>query len=167
MASTMPALLSPAHIALVDSGISAIVASRDAQLRPSLMRAVGTHISADGQQVSVFLRPSQAGQLLADLAAGGPIAAVFSDPPSNHTLQLKAAGARIRAARPGDQALLRRYLVAMQHCVGQVGYGPAYVAAMLAAPPQDLVAVEFTPESAFDQTPGPRAGTALTPHATP
>ena len=45
MASTMPALLSPAHIALVDSGISAIVASRDAQLRPSLMRAVGTHIS--------------------------------------------------------------------------------------------------------------------------
>ena len=145
MASTMPALLSPAHIAQVDSGISAIVASRDAQLRPSLMRAVGTHISADGQQVSVFLRPSQAGQLLADLAAGGPIAVVFSDPPSNHTLQLKAAGARIRAARPGDQALLRRYLVAMQHCVGQVGYGPAYVAAMLAAPPQDLVAVEFSP----------------------
>ncbi len=103
MASTMPALLSPAHIALVDSGISAIVASRDAQLRPSLMRAVGTHISADGQQVSVFLRPSQAGQLLADLAAGGPIAVVFSDPPSNNTLQLKAAGARMRAARPATR----------------------------------------------------------------
>jgi len=167
MATAMPTLLSPAHIALVDSGISAIVASRDAQLRPSLMRAVGTHISPDGQQVSVFLRPSQAGQLLADIAAGGPIAVMFSDPPSNHTLQLKATGARIRPAEPGDQAVLRRYLVAMQHCVGQVGYGPDYVAAMLAAPAQDLVAVEFTPEAAFDQTPGPRAGTPLAPHTRP
>ncbi len=42
--------------------------------------------------------------------------------------------------------------------VGQVGYGPQYVAAMLAAPLQDVVAVSFTPTSAFDQTPGPRAG---------
>lgn len=159
----MPALLSPAHIALVDGGISAIVASRDARLRPSLMRAVGTQISPDGTRITVYLRPSQSRQLLADLAAGGPIAVVFSDPPSNHTLQLKAGGARIRPAEPGDQAVLRRYLVAMQHCVGQVGYGPDYVAAMLSAPPQDLVAVEFTPEAAFEQTPGPRAGTPLPP----
>ena len=36
-----------------------------------------------------------------------------------------------------------------------------YVAAMFAAPPHDLVAVEFTPETAFDQTPGPRAGAPL------
>ena len=45
--------------------------------------------------------------------------------------------------------------------VGQVGYGPQYVAAMLAAPLQDVVAVSFTPTSAFDQTPGPRAGAQL------
>lgn len=163
----MPALLSPAHIALVDAGVSAIVASRDAQLRPSLMRALASQISPDGRQVTVYLRPSQSRQLLADIAAGGPIAVVFSDPPSNRTLQLKASGAHIRPTEPGDQAVLRRYLVAMQHCVGQVGYGPDYVAAMLSAPPQDLLAVEFTPEAAFEQTPGPRAGTPLAPHATP
>ncbi|HQQ70284.1 MAG TPA: hypothetical protein PLL92_08240 [Alicycliphilus sp.] len=163
----MPGLLSPDHIALVDGGVSAIVASRDAQLRPSLMRAVGTQISADGTRITVYLRPSQSRQLLDDLAAGGPIAVVFSDPPSNRTLQLKASSARLRPAEPGDQAVLRRYLVAMQHCVGQVGYGPDFVAAMLAAPPQDLVAVEFTPEAAFEQTPGPRAGMPLPPQATP
>ena len=104
MASTMPALLSPAHIALVDSGISAIVASRDAQLRPSLMRAVGTHISADGQQVSVFLRPSQAGQLLADLAAGGPI----------------AGGCEVSAAISRD---ISRALAAVRSCAGLGGDG--------------------------------------------
>jgi hypothetical protein len=45
--------------------------------------------------------------------------------------------------------------------VGKVGYGPRYVAAMLAAPLQDVVAVTFKPAAAFDQTPGPRAGSAL------
>ncbi|MBS0608796.1 MAG: hypothetical protein JSS19_05505 [Proteobacteria bacterium] len=163
----MPVALSPAHIALVDSGVSAIVASRSADLRPSVMRAMASRISPDGHRVTVFLRPSQSQQLLADIAAGGPIAVVFSDPPSNRTLQLKAASAQMRPAEPGDQALLRRYLVAMQHCVGQVGYGPDYVAAMLSVPPQDLVAVEFTPDTAFDQTPGPRAGTPLAPHPAP
>lgn len=157
----MTALLSPTHVALVNSGISAIVATRDARLRPSLMRAMGAQISPDGLLVTVFLRSSQSAPLLADVEAGGPIAVVFSDPASNHSLQVKSGGARIRPATPGDQAVLRRYLVAMQHCVGQVGYGPDYVAAMLSVPPDDLVALEFTPEAAFDQTPGPHAGTPL------
>ena len=56
----MPALLSPAHIALIDQGVSVIVASRDAQLRPSVMRAMGSQISTDGGCITVYLRPSQA-----------------------------------------------------------------------------------------------------------
>lgn len=163
----MPMLLSPDHIALVNQGISAIVASRDSALRSSLMRAMGAHIDADGQRVTVFLRPSQSEQLLNDLKAGGPIAVVFSDPPSNLTVQVKASGATIRPAVPSDQPVLRRYLLAMQHCVGLVGYDAAYVAAMLSAPADDLVAVEFSPESAFDQTPGPRAGAPLQSGAAP
>lgn len=163
----MPSLLSPEHIALVDRGVSAIVASRDAQLRPSVMRAVGARISADGRHVTVYLRPSQSRQLLADITATGHIAVVFSDPPSHRAVQVKATAARLRPVEPGDGAVLRRYLIAMQHCVGQVGYGPDYVAAMLAAPPHDLVAVEFTPETAFDQTPGPHAGAPLQPGTTP
>ena len=35
-----PVLLSPEHIAMVDRGVSVIVASRDAALRPSIMRPV-------------------------------------------------------------------------------------------------------------------------------
>ncbi len=154
-------LLSSVHIALIAQGVSAIVASRSADLCPSVMRAMGAQISPDGQHITVFLRPSQSTQLLADIAAGGPIAVVFSDPPTNRTLQLKASGARIRPVVPGDQAVLRRYLLSMQHLVGQVGYGPDYVAAMLSAPANDLVALEFIPETAFDQTPGTHAGSPL------
>lgn len=157
----MPALLSPAHIALIDQGVSVIVASRDAQLRPSVMRAMGSQISTDGSCITVYLRPSQARPLLADLAAGGPVAVVFSDPPSNRTLQVKAGSARARAATPADQAVLRRYQRSMRQRLGQIGFAAQYVAAVLTAPASDLVALEFTPEAAFDQTPGPRAGRAL------
>lgn len=157
----MPTLLSAEYIALVDRGVSTIVASRDAQLRPSVMRAVGARISTNGQRITVFLRRSQSRQLLADIATTGHIAVVFSDPPSHRTVQVKATAAVQRAVQPADEPALQSYLSAMQHAVAQVGYGPRYTAAMLNAPRDDLVAVEFLPEAAFDQTPGPHAGEPL------
>lgn len=161
-------LLSPEHIAMVDRGVSVIVASRDAALRPSVMRGVGSAISADGTQVTVYLRRSQSRQLLQDIEAGGGLAVVFSEPPTHRTLQLKARTATLCPASPADLPLLQRYLTSMQHELAQVGYGPEFAAAMLCAPLEDVVAVGFIPEQAFDQTPGPRAGTPLgAPTATP
>lgn len=163
-----PVLLSPEHIAMVARGVSVIVASRDAALRPSIMRGVGSAISADGTQVTVFLRRSQSRQLMQDIEAGGGLAVVFSEPPTHRTLQLKARQASLRPASPTDQPQLARYLASMQCELAQVGYGPEFAAAMLSAPLEDVVAVQFTPESAFDQTPGPRAGIPLdVPKATP
>jgi len=155
------ALLDPDRIAMVAKGVSAIVASCSAAGLPSLMRAVGSHISPDGQCVTVFLRRSQSAQLLQDIADTGQIAVVFSEPATHRTLQLKARQARQRPATGEDLPLLQAYLRSMQHEVGQVGFGPQYVAAMLAAPLDDVVAVSFTPGAAFDQTPGPRAGATL------
>ncbi|EER59644.1 conserved hypothetical protein [Acidovorax delafieldii 2AN] len=163
MADAPAALLDPGHIAMLAKGISAIVASRNAALRPSVMRAMGSHIRPDASLVTVFLRRSQSVQLLHDIESTGQIAVVFSEPFTHRTLQLKAPRARVRAAEPGDLPLLQDYRHSMQEEVGRVGYGPAYVAAMLSAPLDDLVAVEFTPTAAFDQTPGPRAGRPVEP----
>jgi hypothetical protein len=163
----MTALLGPAHIAMVAQGVSAIVASRDAALRPSIMRAVGSRISADGCEVTVYLRRSQSEQLLGDIAQTGEIAVVFSVPSTHQTLQLKARQATQRPATDEDLPVLQAYRRSMEGEVGRVGYGPRYVAAMLSAPLHDVVAVSFAPTSAFDQTPGPRAGAALPPHAPP
>ena len=95
----MTVLLGPSHIAMVAKGVSAIVASRDAALRPSIMRAVGSHISGDGQEVTVYLRRSQSEQLLQDIAHTGEIAVVFSVPSTHQTLQLKARRATQREAK--------------------------------------------------------------------
>lgn len=105
--------------------------------------------------------------MLQDIAHIGEIAVVFSVPSTHQTLQLKARRATQRPAHDGDLPVLQAYLQSMEQEVGQVGYGPRYVAAMLAAPLEDVVAVSFTPTSAFDQTPGPRAGAELCAQPTP
>ncbi|MFY3386023.1 hypothetical protein [Paracidovorax sp. MALMAid1276] len=157
----MTGLLDPERIALVAKGVSAIVASRDAALRPSVMRAVASRISADGREVTVYLRRSQSAQLLSDIAQTGEIAVVFSVPSTHQTLQVKARQATQRPARDDDLPVLEAYLHSMVDEVGRVGYGPKYVIAMLDAPLADVVAVSFMPTSAYDQTPGPRAGAPL------
>lgn len=158
----MPAVQLPAEsLALIRRGISVIVASRDAAHRPSLMRAVGTTVSDDGSEITVFLSRRQSRQLVQDLSTTGRIAVVCSEPSTHVTLQLKASRCELRAAVPDDQPALARYLASMEHEIAQVGYPAELTRAMLAHQLEDLVAVRFTPEQAFDQTPGPRAGTPL------
>lgn len=156
-------LLLPEHIAMIDKGVSAIVASCNAALRPSVMRAIGSGISRDGAEITVFLSRDQSRQLLQDLAATGQIAVVFSEPLSHRTVQVKARELRLRPADEADRPLLARYLASMEREVGRVGFDARFVRAMLAHRLEDTVAISFTPAQAFDQTPGPRAGTAVSP----
>ena len=159
--SAQAPLLTPEHIAMIGKGVSAIVASRDAANRPSLMRAVGAGISPDGTEITVFLSRSQSRQLLQDVAATGQVAVVFSEPLSHRTVQVKARSAEMRAAVEQDLPLLRRYLASMEREVACVGFDARFVRAMLACPLEDMVAIRFRPSEAFDQTPGPRAGSPL------
>jgi hypothetical protein len=57
--------------------------------------------------------------------------------------------------------VLARYLASMEHEIQRVGYSAALARAMLSHRLEDVVAVTFTPEHAFEQTPGPRAGSPL------
>lgn len=146
---------------MIGRGVSVIVSSCGHDLTPSLMRAVGSAITPAGDRITVFLNRSQSRQLLQDIARTGRVAAVFSEPYSHRTVQVKATGARLREACPEDEPELQRYCKAMQGELGRIGFGPAFASAMLAYRLEDLSAVEFTPDQAFDQTPGPRAGQPL------
>lgn len=159
--STPAPRLPAEQLAMMRRGVSVIVGSRDASLRPSLMRAVGSDVSEDGAVITVFLARAQSRQLLQDIAATGQVAVVFSEPSTHRSLQLKASRAGIRNADESDRPALARYLASMEHEIAQVGFAPEVTRAMLAHRLEDLVAVSFTPEQAFEQTPGPRAGTAM------
>lgn len=156
-----PPRIDPQMLAAMTRGISVIVGSRDAQQRPSIMRAVGSKVSADGGDITVYLSRRQSRQLLQDIAATGHIAVVFSEPATHRTVQLKATRTSLRAAGAEDAPELARYLASMEQEILRVGYPPEMTQAMLAHRLEDVVAVHFQPEQAFDQTPGPRAGTAL------
>ena len=157
MAATLPADL----VAFMARGVSVIVGSRDAKLRPSIMRAVGSRVDADGQDITVYLSRGSSRQLLQDIAATGQVAVVFSEPSTHRTVQLKTSRAEIRNAVAEDAPVLAAYLKSMEHEIQQVGFAPPLTRAMLAHQLDDVVAVRFTPEQAFDQTPGPRAGAEL------
>lgn len=148
-------------VAMMARGISVIVASRDAALRPSVMRAVGSQVSDDGREITVYLSRRQSRQVIQDIASTGQVAVVFSVPSTHRTVQVKAGRAAMRSATPDDAPVLAAYLRSMEHEVQQVGFGPPLTRAMLAHSLDDVVAVSFTPEQAFDQTPGPRAGAPL------
>lgn len=154
-------LLPPEYLALMARGVSVIVASANAARVPSLMRAVGSHVADGGRKVTVYVSRSQAGPLLDDIAATGQVAVVFSSPASHQTLQLKSGRVSLRPMEVSDLPRLQRYRESMEQEVGAVGFPPVFTQAMLAHRIDDVVAIVFCPDQAFDQSPGPRAGTPL------
>jgi hypothetical protein len=154
-------LVPPHLLAMMARGVSVIVGSRDLALRPSVMRAVGSHVASDGSSITVFISRRQARQLVQDVAATGHVAVVFSEPASHRTVQVKATRAVLRNADAADEPVLATYLASMEHEIQRVGYGPPMTRAMLAHRLEDVVAISFEPEQAFDQTPGPKAGALL------
>lgn len=157
-APTTPPLLNDDCLSMMRRGVSVIVSACGPDLSPSLMRAVGSDVSPQGERITVFLNRSQSAQVLRDLASTGRIAVVFSEPFSHRTVQVKASRVRLREATAADQPALDQYGVAMQHELARIGFPADFAAAMLAHRLDDLTAVEFTPEQAFNQTPGPLAG---------
>jgi hypothetical protein len=64
----------------------------------------------------------QSRQLLQDIASTGRLAVVFSEPSTHRTVQVKAKGARTRAAEESDLPLLQRYLESMERELGLIGF---------------------------------------------
>lgn len=161
MTSSMPTPIGPEQAELIGRRVSIIVGGRDAAHRAHLMRAVGCRLSEDRRRVTVFLAASAARQLLDDLRANGLIATVFCEPTSNRALQLKGSDATVAPIEAGDAQFAQAYLRRFAEEIGELGFAANVAHTALGHVPSDLVAVHFTPETAFEQTPGPKAGEAL------
>ena len=160
MPTTPSSPIGPAQAELITGRVSIIVASRDARLRPHLMRAVGCRLSDDWRRVTVLLPEAGALEVLDDLRDNHRIAVVFSRPSSNLTVQLKGDDAAVAAGGPEDEALAERYLQGFIEEIGQLGHG-ADVAHTILGHDGALASVHFTVAAAFEQTPGPAAGQPL------
>ena len=160
MAAAAP-LLDEDNAAFIQRGVAIHIASRGRTNAPSIARAIGCRVSPDRRRVTTFVPSAQAGALLEDIRATGTIAAVFSQPSTHRTIQLKAPHAVVEPIAKTDFRLIEAYRDAFVAEVIPMGFAEAGIRALLACSLADLVAVVFTPTAAFEQTPGPSAGKPL------
>ena len=161
MPSPTPHQLDPDHLRFMTGGVSINTASSGASGLPSQCRAFGCRVDDAGRRIRVFLSGAQAADLLRDVGQSRALAVVFSDPPTHRTIQIKGRDARVERLAPGDPAVVAAYRTAFVACLRPLGFTEPMVRALLDCPDADLVAVAFTPEAAFNQTPGAQAGTPL------
>jgi hypothetical protein len=149
----------PAELAaFVQGGLSISVCGRDERLVPSLAKGVGCRVRPDGREVTVLLFSDAAEAVARDIATNRLIAVVFSQPSTNRTVQLKGRDATPVPATPADVARVRRHLALFAADIAPMGWDQRYVDTLFWHDPAQLLAIRFTPEFAFAQTPGPNAG---------
>lgn len=153
-------MIDPQRAAFLSGGVSIVASSRGADGWPTLARASGCRVSADGR-VTLLFAASRSAALLESVRTTRALAAVFNDPPSHRSLQLKGGDARVEPVAASDAALVERYVDAFAVAISPLGFPAQLARAMTWAAPGDLVALAFSPQRGFDQTPGPRAGAPL------
>ena len=145
----------------MQSGLSITLASRDARLVPSIAKGVGCRVAPALDHVSVLVFAGGAEQLRRDVETCACLAVTFSQPSTHRTVQVKGSDARVRPAAAADLALVRRHLALFADDLRTLGWGSDFVDAVFWHEGAALLAFEFTPTGAFQQTPGPAAGCAL------
>jgi hypothetical protein len=158
--------ISAALATFITSHISIHVAATRADGIATLVRALGCRIDPSAPaRVRLLVARAQCAALLEAVATSGRIAAVFNEPESHRTVQLKGGDARVLAATPDDLAVRTPYVQAMARRLTVFDTPEPFMHALLASAPDEVAVVDFTPAAAFTQTPGPRAGAPLAPDA--
>lgn len=156
-----PAPLTEEIAAFAQGGVSIVASSRDANLQPSLARVFAFHASPDRRHVTIVVSAPQAAALLADVEACGQIAVAITEPSTHRSYQVKGRHARVQTLRPFDHAACEQHTELFLREVCPLGFTEPLVRAVLDIPPSDRVAISFTPEQSFSQTPGTTAGVRL------
>jgi hypothetical protein len=150
------------HLALLAGPIAISIASRDAGFRPSVAHAYGCRVIDGGAQIRVFLLRDEARQILADIAANGEVATVYSDVRSFRSLQIKGKSAAIEPFDGEDAAAQAMHQRVTADELVALGYAAPMAHGCFSVPQGATFAtVAFRPLDLFQQTPGPGAGDRL------
>ncbi len=135
---------------------SIIIATCDPQLTPNAVRAWGPRIHDDGLAVELFVSREPARQLIQNVATNDAMAVAVANVTTYQALQLKGRCAEVGEADPEDQARVLAHGEAFVAGTKLVGVSEQAARGVVVS---DVVRVRFVPETLYDQTPGPEAGT--------
>jgi len=139
-------------------GLAAIVATRDAQMRPALARGWGLTVSDSGDAMTLCVGLPPASTVLENLTANGAIAVNCSSPSTYRSVQVKGVVTRLADPTAEQLEVVEAHVVAFSTAVEANGLPPDSGHDFLE---DELIAVTMTPRDLFDQTPGPNAGARL------
>jgi hypothetical protein len=150
--------------AFLESGVSVVVGTRDADLVPEITRAWGLLVSKDRKSISLCVPLATSHKTLDNLAGNGQITVCCSLPTSYKTVQLKGQGIETADPSRADLTAVARHREAFGRLNVRIGVPRQRIETFwrreLETSP-DLVKVRIVPEQVFDQTPGPDAGSPL------
>ena len=147
--------------AFIESGVSAVVGTRDEGLVPEIARAWGPHVSRDRRSIRVCIPEATSVRTRTNLVGNGRIAVALSLPSNYETVQLK--GRHLRTTKPSVEDLLSvdRHRESFAAVNESIGVPRARVEAFwrreLAGSPL-FVTIHLVVHAIFNQTPGPAAG---------
>lgn len=143
--------------AFLESGSALILASVDEHGTPHASRAWGLDVVSE-TTVRLLLDGDDE-QLHANLAANGAVAITASSVTTLRSIQLKGRATAPGRIAPDDPARMQRYCEEFFADVQATDGVPRHLLERIV--PGTLATCDVEIDAVFDQTPGPRAGTAL------
>jgi hypothetical protein len=159
-------VLDPDLVSLLEGGCALIVGVSTADGLPFASRAWGLQIAPpaadDGEDASFRIRfflGDDDHVVLDRVAAGAPIAVTGADVITLRSVQLKGTALGVAPATDEDRERSARYFNAFAADIAQADGQPRHLLARLVPP--GIVACTAVATEAYDQTPGPRAGSEV------
>ena len=146
--------------AFLESGVAAVVGTRDAALAPEVCRAWGIRVLGDRRTLQMCVGLPSAERSLRNLEQNGRVALTCVLPLVYRQVQLKGTFLERDDATDEDRAWAERHQAAFARSVEPLGIGPELCRGFWTHD-AGLARVRFAVEEAFDQTPGPDAGRRL------
>jgi hypothetical protein len=159
-----PVLIHRELKSFLESGVSVVMGTRDADLVPEITRAWGLMVSKDRRSISLCVPLATSQKTLDNLVANGLMTVCCTLPTSYKTVQMK--GQWIATADPSraDLAVVERHREAFGRLNNRIGFprqqSEIFWRRELETSPV-FIKLRFVPEQIFDQTPGPDAGAPL------
>ena len=152
-------MLDPAVIEFIHGGVAVGVATRDDDLKPEFARGWGPQVAADGRSLRLCVTAPEGSQMRANLELNGAVAVGFSPPTIARAVQVKGVASRVGDPEAADLDRVERHVRSFVAEAERIG-APAELSLRMFVG-TGLVAVGFSIDEVFDQTPGPTAGRRL------
>ena len=137
---------------------TAVVATRDSQLQPCLIRVFGINVHPNQTTATFYIYERRSEQIIANLENNGRIALTTAVPGSNESYQLKGKFLSWRRNNEQDNQFVDEYMARVYQCAEEWGIPKELLSTFNMGIYKPTIAITFDVEMVFGQAPHPETG---------